>query len=293
MKKIFFKFLFLFFFLGVFLWPLKSSAFSISPTKMFVTVSPSSTSTVSLRIRNTEKDRYFILSVLGRRQDKDGRPSFSSGIEEAEKWVTVLEEKIFIKSGEEKSAEFLISAPPGVAPGARYLGLAVKPETSKIAEVGLSATLATSLTIQVSGEAREDLKILEWKNSRYYNSKKQWEFYLRLKNDGNIDVPIAGQVAIKNFFGKILKIEKIKLGNNILSGSERVLEPKIWLTDEVFWPGGYKAEAQIVYGLTKQTQIASNSFWYLPLWSYIAAAGVVLFFIGLAIFVVRKIKIKK
>lgn len=293
MKKIFFKILIIFFFLGTSLWPLKSSAFSISPTKMFVTIAPSSTSTVSLQIRNTEKDRYFILSVLGRRQDKDGRPSFSSGIEEAEEWVAVSEEKIFIKSGEEKSAEFLITVPKGVMPGAHYVGLAVKPETSKIAEVGLSATLATSLTIQVSGEAREDLKILEWKNSRYYNSNKQWKFYLRLKDDGNIDVPIAGQVAIKNFFGKILKIEKIKLGNNILSGSERILEPEIWLTDEVFWPGGYRAEVQVAYGFTKQTLAASDNFWYLPAWSYIAAAGVVLFFIGLAIFVVRKIKIKK
>ena len=113
------------------------------------------------------------------------------------------------------------------------------------------------------------------------------------KNNGTIEVQLAGIVAIKNWRGEEIFSEPIILGNKLLAGSKRVLQPEIILNNRISLPGLYQAQVKINYGRTNQAVSAIAYVWYFPLWSKVVLAAAVSFSVLLLILVVKGLKKRK
>lgn len=285
-------FLFTFAVLSFFVTVSPVRAFEISPVKALLTVDPdkNQTQTLVVKIKNNETlvtNTNFKLSVLGMKQDENGKPIFSRGVEIAESWVYPENNLINIKSGETGSGNFIIKIPKDAVSGSYYLGLAVEPVLEKnkqnnfsVQQSGLSTRLVSLLTLQVKGLVQESLVIEKWTaNLVDEKENKKINFDLNLKNIGNIETAMIGSVGIKNWRGEEIFSEPIFLGNKLLANSYRVLHPEIILKNKINSPGIYSANIKINYGRTNQMISAVVYIWYFPNWSKI-----ILLIAGLLVF---------
>ncbi len=243
-------------------------AFSITPVKMLVTADPATSQTVVVRINNSDKTNLtFKLSVLGTKQDEMGLPVFERGVDEAEAWVFPEESSVIVKPGETKVANFIIRVPENASAGSHYVGLAVEPALKNTNQNAVTSRLVSLLTLQVKGLVQESVIIEKWDVIKESIGNKSWKFALGLQNNGTVEVPLKGTVAIKNWRGEEIFIEPVVLGNTLLAGSRRVLSPEINLKNNISLPGIYQAQLTVNYGRTGQTVSAIDYIWYFPTWS--------------------------
>ncbi len=274
---------------------LPARAFEISPVKSLFTVDPGTSQIIVIKIKNSEKNNLaFKLSVLGMQQDEDGKPIFSRGIDLAESWVYPENNLINIKSGETKSANFIIKIPADAVAGSYYLGLTVEPVLSeKNDQASLSTRLVSLLTLQVKGLVEESVAIEKWAPSASRRNDleiKKLKFDLNLKNNGTIEVLMRGAVAIRNWKGEEIFSEPIILGNKLLAGSKRVLQPEVILKNDINLPGLYSAQVKINYGRTNQVVSAIAYVWYFPKWSKIVLGMMVLLVAFLIFWRVKRVR---
>lgn len=277
-------------------------AFEISPVKSLFTVNSGATQTMVVKIKNTVADAgqaeknnlIFKLNVLGMKQDEDGRPIFSRGIDAAESWVYPENNLVNIKPGETKSVNFILKIPADAVAGSYYLGLAVEPVLEKSDQSSLATRLVSLLTLEVKGLVQESVIIEKWMLEASVVGAKNWKFDLGLKNNGSIEVLMQGKIAIRNWRGEEIFSEPIILGNKLLAGSKRVLRPEIILRNDINLPGLYSAQVKINYGRANQIVSAIAYVWYFPKWSKIVLGVAASFLILLTALVVKRLrKIKK
>ena len=246
-----------------------------------------------IKIKNTEKNNLtFKLSVLGMTQDENGKPVFSRGADMAESWVYPESNSVSLKAGETKSVNFIAKIPGDALSGSQYLGLAVEPVVPKTDQASLNSRLVSMLTLQITGVVDESVVVEKWARLNDVSDNKNWKFDLNLKNNGTIEVDLTGVVAVRNWKGEDVFTEQIILGNKLLAGSKRVLQPQIAMKDRIKLPGLYQAQVKINYGRTNQTAMAMEYVWYLPMWSRVAALVGGLIIILLVVLLVKKIRNK-
>lgn len=260
----------------VFFTPAAARAFTIGPVKFFITIDPGAAGQLAVNVKNDEAiKKIFNLSIIGLRQDENGRPVFMSDIDEAEKWTRPEMPEMTLAAGAEGKAVFNINVPREAAPKAHYLGLAVEEKSiGSAGSVGLTPKAIAIVILQVAGEAREKINIEKWQPSagNFWDSRRV--FNLQFFNAGNIDAPVSAQVRIKNFFGREAASQNLELGNNLLSESRRFIKQEIFLPK--MWPGWYEARLQMTYGRTDQKLSANARILYFPKWIILLAAAVII-----------------
>jgi len=267
-KVFFFLILFFSFFIANF-----AHAFSISPTKFFITLNPGESQVAVVNIKNDNGEKIFGIEVVGMKQDEGGRSVFIKNIDEAENWIKMEDKKKIIKSGQEEKIRFSITAPKDALPGAHYIGLLVGPVNGNGEGIGIEGKLAAIVKLQVAGEVQEvvDAKI-DLSNYKFY--QKDWNFLLDINNKSNIDIPVKISSAILDWKNNIVT-EKVENDiNSIISKSKRIL-PLIF-TGGNNLPGLYKLQVKIDYGRTHQTITLIKNFWYLPIWIIISISIIIL-----------------
>ena len=265
-----------------------AQAFGITPIKSLFTVDPNTSRTITLKIKNSEKNNLtFKLNVLGMIQDEDGKPVFARGIDAAESWVYPESNLVNIKSGETKSVNFFIKTPADAVSGSYYLGLTVEPVLEKNIQNALATRLVSLLTLEVKGMVRESVLVEKFLPLSGISNSKNWKFDLNLKNNGTIEVLMRGKIAIRNWQGEEIFSEPVILGNKLLAGSKRVLHPEIILKNNINLPGFYSAQIKINYGRTNQVVSAIDYIWYFPMWSKIVLGIIILILVFL---IFRKVK---
>jgi len=251
-----------------------SADFSLSPLKHIITLAPGSAGVATVKIFNQSDERQtFSLKVLGGRQDGAGRPLWGANYSPAEPWVKPVKGSLIIGPGGEQAVDFSINVPAEASAGSHYLGLTVgtlaSPESGG---VGLSGQLVSILSLQVAGQATETAVISGWRTEKIF-LKKNWPFELTLRNDGNVELPMAGKAAIVDWRGRVVYEEPVNLGPALLPGTGRgfaaILRPA---GKGFYWPGPYSAEIKINYGRLNQVVSARADFWYFPWWTLVAAA---------------------
>lgn len=259
-------------------------AFSISPTKILLTIEPGKSSEVFVEVENNEKqDMVFSGMVLGARQDNEGRPVFLANYTAAEKWVKPKTNQISLKSGAKDKIYFAIQVPTNTPSGAYYLALVVQ-SVSAGGDVGLTGQIASLLNLQVSGLVSESVKINKWEFSEQKFDRDNWRFLLNLENSGNIEVLLDGNLSVSSWREREIFKEKLNLGNKLLAHSFRFLQPEFNLAKKsIYLPGLYRVKVDISYGKTNQRVVESVYVWYWPVWSKIV--GLVLLFLVLVMFV--------
>lgn len=267
-------------------WQIPARAFSLSPSKIFITADAGSNQSVILNIYNDkEQAREFGLSVVGMKQDAAGRSIFTGKIEGGSGWVSPENKNVQVLAKETKKVRFNVDVPSGVISNSYHYGLLVTGKNLASGQVGLDEALAAILVLQVSGQANEMVEIKQWKaRKQLVFNKEDWEFDLQLKNVGNIDFPVNGKMQI-NYFGKDFTRKELFLGNNFLAQTLRTFEPRIDFTEKFLWPGVYQTAVVVDYGRTGQTTTAVDYVWYIPIWFWALMLGVLFFVI---IFKIRK-----
>ncbi len=202
---------------------------------------------------------------MGIRQDEAGKPVFEKDINSAEQWVKAQDELARIGAGKTHEMSFIVSPPKGASPGSHYVGLMIEAVKEKEAPVGLSASLASILVLQISGTAKEKVDIVGWSVNK--NEAEVLSFELGLKNNGNVEVPLEGMLYLKNWKGEKILEKKISLGNVLLASSDRSLNVRIAYKEAgISSTGLYKAGIVIKYGLTGQAVDSQISFWHFEKW---------------------------
>lgn len=251
-------------------------AFSVYPLKYLITADPGTNTAAAVTVKNDgAADGIFRLSVLGARQDEKGRVILQPISDRAEEWVEPEFASVFLKAGEERAVNFRIAVPKGAEPGAHYLGLAAEETAAAEGAVGLKARLATLLTLQIAGVAREELLILRWRPAQKFLVNKDWRLDWEIKNVGTIDIPVTAKAVIKNWRGKTISESSVLSDEILILDGRRSDSLSILSAFAPTWPGKYLAQLQINYGRTSQTVSSSTAVWYLPVWS-IAAAGIII-----------------
>ncbi len=268
-------------------------AFSIFPVRYFITADAGSEQDIFLTIKNDETTgRFFQLRVAGLEQDEKGRAVLTRARAGAVNWVRSEKESLFIKAGGQERVRFTVSVPFGARPGAHYFALSAKPQISdENATVGLSGELATAVLLQVAGEAKEEVAIDRWQSQKNFFYDDNWGFILEVANRGNIDVPLAGKLIIRDWRGRVAAERNVAMGNNLFAGATRVLRPSV--AADVWRPGLYRAEITAQYGRTRQTARAVDSFWFLPPAGGMVGAGLLVVALGAGGLVIYRRRAKR
>jgi hypothetical protein len=244
-------------------------AFSISPLKYSAVMSPNSSKDWEVKItNNSNQASNFTSKVFGLKQDQQGRSVLEKNIDIAENWFKFPLNNITILPGETKTAIFNVEVPPNTPPGDHYLGLTIEEQ----GEGALLAQLATALKLQIAGEAREKLVIENFSLNRKIFFDKKWLAQLQLRNAGNVELNLAGQKNIF-YFGKNIFEERLNLGNNLFSQANRLAQLDLYPQEKMMWPGKYRADLKIKFGVTNQIVSTRIDFWYWPYWFMVILAG--------------------
>jgi len=266
------------------------NAFSITPSKILLTMDPGGSKNLSVEVYNTDNtDQYFTARILGVRQDNSGKPEFVRGINEAENWVKAKENSVLIKSKQKNSINLEVLVPKNSQSGSYYLAIAIRPQTQTDNASAIIGEVVSLLNIQVSGTAYENVVITKWALDKTKSDENSWVFDLNLANNGNMDAEMSGSIIIKSWKGDELIRQNIKLGNKLLTNSVRFLNPKVDLNDGLIFPMIYRSSVEVKYGLLGQSTVATEYAFFFPLWSKVLG-GIIIFLIIIVCFALFKAK---
>lgn len=266
-------------------------AFGISPVKQYLTITPGTGQLIYVEVSNSDSvAKKFDVGILGVKQNDKGIPIFGEHLDEAENWVIPEARNVEILPNSTKKIEFAVAVPFGTQSGGHYVGLVVREGSADWSDVGISGELASIVTIQVAGETRENVSVEMWKTSGWIKIGRQWNFFAKLQNNGNIDTALMGEVRVRSWGENIVYGSAVNLGNRLLANTGRSVEIPILVSDDAtMWPGLYRVEIKVQYGRLGQTISSVQNLIYLPIWPSLLC--VVVFFIIIALFVLLKNKL--
>lgn len=230
-------------------------------------------------------------------------------------WVKLPINSFLLKSGEIIKLPVEISVPKTAQVGGYYLAIMWQAEPGQKGatdQVGISARVGTLLLLRVKGEAKEDLKIIDFNLSagNFYSSLPV-DFSSRLENSGNVHLKPAGHLVIRDMFNRAIALTPVNQDKkNILPQSIRLISESWFygpkrpnvnsnfftsLTAEwrQFAVGRFTAQLELTYGDSRQ-KITSPAlvFWVLP-WRTLLILGVIILLILIIIVRGKIMKIKK
>ncbi len=204
-------------------------------------------------------------------------------------WIKPIP-RLNLKPREIVEVPVTISVPSNASPGGyyavvRFTAQATDPEKSG---VSLSASLGALVFLRVNGDAKEEMKIVEFSTAQ--DKKKSWlfesapvTFVERIQNNGTVHLQPKGRVVVKDSFGKTVAAVNMNLeGSNVLPDQIRRFEGKLdssVIGNRILF-GHYTAELSVSYGTKGKTITSTTSFWVIPykLILFIIFAFIVLFF---------------
>lgn len=294
-------------------------ALEIAPPVVNLTANPGQTIKTELSLRDVSTSKLLVTGQLNDfiAAGEDGTPKILLDSDESspyslKNWISPLSQMI-LSPREIKKLPITIKVPANASPGG-YYGVvrftATPPELDNTG-VSLSASLGALILVRVNGAAKEALSVESFTvstmpteavipgtelNSKYDGTVKTVfegtpvQFIERIKNTGNVHEQPAGQVTIKNMFGKTVAAVNVNLPpRNILPSSIRKfkqpLDSSVIGSTRFF--GKYTATLNLTYGANKQTVSKTTTFWVIP---YRLIAGAIIALIVL--FVVLRIMIR-
>lgn len=275
--------------IGFIFLPFSVQAFEISPLKHKITIDPGTESRAEISIKNTDNiSEIYTPVVLCARADTAGRIDFSSETCPAKDWVIPLKKDVLLEAGENGRTTFVLKSPLNAMPGSYFLGLGIV-NNPPAGQMAIGTRLVSILELQVAGTAREALRINYFKSKNNIFNQAPWSFQINLENTGNVSVPLEASLILRRSTGEILEIKKILSTKDILPASQRELETKI--SPKEIKMGNYYVDLVVDYGISKQKNTTSISFWYIPKSYFIISGGILFLLILILIFRRKKVKI--
>jgi len=293
------------------------SALTVIPPRLEIAANPGQSITETVKIYNeTDKEQSLYTSTanFSAEENEEGIPKFNNygnnNEDDLAKWISVDAGPIVINPGESKEISFTISVPGNADPGGHYAALFFSSQSpsdiSGSAGVGVASKIGVLILLRVSGDIKEDGRLVEFKlnEQKLFYDHLPVNFSLLFQNSGNVHLKPTGEIKITNMLGMVsdkILVNKEMVGNgkNILPNTSRHLEA-VWtrgsieakdkgffgkLNSEIvnFGLGRYNATLNLGYGTKGQVAVAAVTFWVFP-WHLIlvfALASVVLIFLAI------------
>ncbi len=179
----------------------------------------------------------------------------------------------------ERKDIFITITIPSDAPAGGYYGAVrfVPADSSEQANVNLTASVGSLFLINVPGDVKQHLSLVEISAAVNGSAKKiitggDVSLVTRLKNDGDTHEKPFGKIQVKDSRGKVVanvEINDQEPRSNVLPNSIRKFETSL---GKKKWLGHYTVTASLGYepSTNKELINAKTSFWYIPLWLLIA-----------------------
>jgi hypothetical protein len=281
------------------------NGFQVSPVITEETINPGESITTTIRVYNpTQGDitAKIIVNDFEAAVDESGQPRVIFEVDQVapansfRKLVGDLG-TVFIKAGGEATVDVPISVPEGSSPGGYYGAVRFEPTEVDEGNVSLTASVGSLFLITVPGDLEEGLQLVEFtaakkgSNGRFFiGGAEDIQISTRLENTGNIHVKPFGKVQITDRKGNV--VEQYEFNNseprsNVLPDSTRKF------VDEIEYGnffGKYTATANLGYGSTGSLITASTTFWVIPVWLAVVAAGLLVAIIVAAFLIYRKLR---
>lgn len=213
-------------------------------------------------------------------------------------WFELSSDSIVLKSRQFAVVPFNVAVPADAAPGGYYAVIFWQPETAaadkKNSAVGLNSKVGTLILLKVKGDLIEKGEVVEFAVSPSKNCYfgLPVKFILRFANSGNIHLAPAGEIELKNWFGRVKRMAVNPTKGNVLPGSTRRFEV-VWSRAgeenifKSFFPlaleelnnlafGRYTADLNLSYDADNQQKISKRlSFWVIPARSIVVLLGLI------------------
>lgn len=284
---------------------MSAQALTISPPYVDYRLNPGDTVLDVVKVYNedTAPNTFHVqvmnfTSIAG---EETGTPTFYPATEKRDgtdlaKWITVTDpNKTYTLAPKERAnIPIAINIPKDAQPGAHYgaVLMASGKADEKGGTVGVETKLGSLIFVNVSGDLNETGRILDFS----FKDKKVWynmlpiDFFMRFENDGNTNLRPAGNVFIKNWYGR--QVASIKVNDqfgSVLPHSIRKFgfgwgagKPKdggffAQVANEWnnFGFGRYQATLFVNYGSNNQTLSEVRYFTVWP-WRLMTLAGIAL-----------------
>lgn len=298
MRKIFFYTLITIFSVGI-----VSSAYAltVSPVKIEITADPGQTLRGEIELFNEQQEtKTFYVSYENFESRGDsGAPYFIGSKNGLATWVSTAPE-VTLASGERIQIPYTISIPTTAKPGGYFAAIFFGSQPTRGTgggEVTIGGKIGVLVLLKVSGDVEESAGLIDFSalNSQRFFSQLPVVLEYGFNNTGGDRVVPRGEIKIKN----TLQFTSVTLRANenegsVLPSSTRRFEV-LWgekqskdekrgffetaitqLTDFHF--GWYRADMDLIYGLSAQTANASYNFFVIP-WQLLVVIVIILAFV--------------
>lgn len=299
-----------------------SSALSVNPKKTYI-INPGETKDDKLQVRNGDNAVPLDLSLrvvdFTYADDTGSAKFFLDKNAPTTTWslkpYIKIAKKVNVDPGKSELIDIEVSLPKNIGAGTYYSAILYQSGSGDTTggtaqgNVGLSASMATLVFVNVPGKVHEDLKVKSFGQYFPANATRKGEFRFismdepnvigyTLENKGNVTESPAGAITLKDMFGHTIVINNINPpGSLALIGQTRTFTTCIKLKkDDVnfngqkseanscsspgLWPGLYRANIDIFYGQNgNNTQEVTSSaiFFYMPWWFIVVCLFVIAF----------------
>lgn len=191
-----------------------------------------------------------------------GEQNFIPGNYGLASWTALSQKEISLVAGEKKSVSFKINPPQNAAPGIYSAGI-LWHEINKTGEdVSVINRVGALVLLTIAGDSQIKSELVEFSVDKSFFEKLPVTFTARIANKGNALIKPAGEIIIKNIFGRTVDALEINsFGNALLPESIRRFEA-IWNSTSLAF-GRYTAEIRIKYS-GKEELTAQIGFWVIP-----------------------------
>lgn len=288
----------------------QSSGLSITPRKNYI-IKPGQTITDKLTVGNLDKDNSLVVSLRMidfTYTDQSGTPKLSIAANAPQtpwslKPFTTLPQTLNVPAGGTASVEYSIKIPENQGAGSYYSAIMYQAGGSSGGNVALNASGVTLAFVSVPGVVNEKLTLQKFGAYASQDNGVTGKYIFiatmgtpkmvayTLKNEGNVFESPAGNVIIKNMFGRqvadvvtnpnssLALLGQTRLFTSCIRTAQQEVEAlggkskNTTCVDPKLMPGRYTAHLNILYGQNgNQTReiTATAAFWVLPWWFIVA-----------------------
>jgi hypothetical protein len=206
---------------------------------------------------------------------ESGEQNFIPGNNGLASWISLSQKEISLNPGEKKSVSFKINLPQTPVPGAYSAGILWHEVNKTGKAVSIINRVGALVLLTIAGDSEVKAELVEFGVDKSFFEKLPVNFAVRIANKGNTLIKPAGEIVIKNIFGRTVDALEINsFGNALLPESIRRFEAK-WDSTSLAL-GRYTATLRVKYGGENELN-ADIEFWVVP-WKQIAVgiAGLLL-----------------
>lgn len=254
-----------------------SNGLKVSPVRTDVSVDPGKSTTVPITVQNVTQGTANLQVLINDfvSGDENGTPNIllngkSAPAHGLKQYVAPIA-NITLASNEQREVKAVITIPANARPGGYFGVVRFAPANqANDKNVTLGASVGSLILVRVSGQAKEQLNLLNMdvqkngKSSSFLTSSKGLSVVTRFQNTGDVQEEPFGKVQLKNRGGSLLgayEINNTDPRGTVLPGGIRKFSVNL---DKVGSFGKYTVQGNFGYGSNGQLLSASKTFYVIP-----------------------------